>query len=401
MFLPIGVEAEVDRQPVATYGLIVALTLTHFINIGLSDEQQLSLLYALGCVPHHIRPHALFTATLVHGDLFHLLGNLLYLWVFGRLVESSWGTFRFLALFFGYGAVANLAQALFTPGFQGDLPVIGASGSISAVLGAFWLLHPNVAVRIFFIPLWRSFPIAAGWGIGLWFAGQFLDGVLSILRSSAGVAFWAHIGGFLAGAAGVVWDRHGGSVRRAFMGQAAERWAERLNADLRDGRAEAAVAPLLDLSAAAPESPVVRLEFGRACLVAGRLDEARRAFSFLLRRSLDGADDLLAANAFWGLRRSGGTDRLPSDTLAAVGEAFLRRGRGVEAAAILEPLADARGVPALDRILVVLGRALSGRDPRRAAALLRRVTDEHPRSACVPAAVAALRVLEAGDGGRT
>jgi membrane associated rhomboid family serine protease len=130
----------------------------------------------------------------LHGSLFHLLGNMLYLWIFGNNIEDRLGPVRF-ALFYGIcGVAAALTHILFEPGSR--VPMIGASGAIAGVLGAYALLYPRARVRtlVFLIFYIDIVPIPAGLVLGLWFVLQVLN-----VGMGGGVAWFAHIGGFLTG----------------------------------------------------------------------------------------------------------------------------------------------------------------------------------------------------------
>jgi membrane associated rhomboid family serine protease len=136
----------------------------------------------------------------LHGGWMHLMGNMLYLWIFGDNVEDSMGHVRFSIFYVLCGLAAVLAQALPDPGSQ--VPMIGASGAISGVLGAYLLLFPRARIHVL-IPLGfilQSARLPAMWVLLFWFGLQLLSNLLQGTES-AGVAFRAHIGGFLAGMA--------------------------------------------------------------------------------------------------------------------------------------------------------------------------------------------------------
>ncbi|HEY3064617.1 MAG TPA: rhomboid family intramembrane serine protease [Methylomirabilota bacterium] len=148
----------------------------------------------------------IFTSMFLHGGLFHIGGNMLYLWIFGNNVEDTLGHFRFLGFYLLAGLAAALAQTLVGP--RSEVPMIGASGAISGVLGAYLLLFPYATVLTlitfgFFI---RFVHVPAIIVLGFWVVVQFLNGLLAyggLMRHGAGggVAWFAHIGGFLAGLA--------------------------------------------------------------------------------------------------------------------------------------------------------------------------------------------------------
>jgi membrane associated rhomboid family serine protease len=137
----------------------------------------------------------LLTYMFFHDDIFHLLGNMLFLWVFGDNVEDAMGHAKFLFFYLACGVFAGLFHAWMVP--DSDLPLIGASGAVAGVIAAYFMLHPRVGVWILafkFIPL----RISAGLVLGLWIVLQ----IVMVAVSDAGpTAWWAHIGGLLAGAA--------------------------------------------------------------------------------------------------------------------------------------------------------------------------------------------------------
>lgn len=146
-----------------------------------------------------------FTAMFIHGGLLHLAGNMVYLWVFGDNVESSFGHLTFLGFYFAAGVAAFLAQMMVDP--RATAPAIGASGAIAGVLAAYLLLFPRAPVRVLFLvgPFFTLGRTAALPLIGLWFVLQLWQGVGSLGVASqnvGGIAYFAHIGGFLFGLTG-------------------------------------------------------------------------------------------------------------------------------------------------------------------------------------------------------
>ena len=140
------------------------------------------------------------TSMFLHGGWFHLIGNMWFLWVFGNNVDDSMGHVRFLAFYLLCGLAAAGAQTLANP--SSAIPMVGASGAISGVMGAYIVLYPKVRVHMlvflgFFI---TTIVVPAYLMLGYWFLLQLLGGLPSLGTEEGGVAFWAHLGGFLAGA---------------------------------------------------------------------------------------------------------------------------------------------------------------------------------------------------------
>src|SRR5574341_1319086 len=144
----------------------------------------------------------LITSMFLHGSWMHLLGNMWFLWLFGNNVEDSMGRFRFIAFYFLTGLAADVGQIVTNP--ASPIPMVGASGAISGVMGAYLRLYPNVRVYTlvplgFFI---TSMALPAWVMLGYWFVIQFVSGLVSFGGGmGAGVAFWAHVGGFVVGVA--------------------------------------------------------------------------------------------------------------------------------------------------------------------------------------------------------
>jgi len=155
----------------------------------------------------------------LHGSWGHLIGNSLYLWVFGNNVEDSMGRARFLAFYLLTGVIAALAHTAVSP--MSPVPTVGASGAISGIMGAYLMLYPRVSVRTYFPPIFL-FRVPAWAVLIFWFGSQVLAG-LPQLRPferdvSGGVAVWAHIGGFVAGVVLIRLFRNADYIRRRRLG---------------------------------------------------------------------------------------------------------------------------------------------------------------------------------------
>ena len=141
------------------------------------------------------------TSMFLHGSWMHLLGNMWFLWIFGNNVEDSMGRLRFMAFYLICGLAAALGQVMTDP--SSAIPMVGASGSISGVMGGYLILYPRVRVyAIVFLGFFiTSIAMPAWLMLGYWFLIQFVSGLATFGGDMGGVAFWAHIGGFVAGVA--------------------------------------------------------------------------------------------------------------------------------------------------------------------------------------------------------
>ncbi len=197
------------RTPFVTIGLIVINLIVFLLQVTSRPGMQ-EVTYAYGAIPHALltfqttQPlHPLmtvFTSMFMHGGIFHFGGNMLYLWIFGNNIEDRLGHFRFIAFYIFCGVFSAYAFAVTSP--ESTIPMIGASGAVSGVLGAYMLLFPraNIHTLLFLGFFVTTVRIPALIVIGFWAIIQFINGLLSTgLREGSGVAWFAHIGGFLIG----------------------------------------------------------------------------------------------------------------------------------------------------------------------------------------------------------
>ena len=197
---PIGDDNSGERSfPVVTYALIALNVLFFLVELNGGDSfiQQWSLVpRRFLATPAGDFP-TVFTSMFMHAGWIHLLGNMLYLWIFGDNVEDSFGHAKFLIFYLLCGIAATLAQLVFTA--TSSVPNLGASGAIAGVLGAYIVMFPRGQVRVM---MGRGIiPMPALVVIGFWIVLQFVSGIGSISQSAetGGVAYMAHIGGFIAG----------------------------------------------------------------------------------------------------------------------------------------------------------------------------------------------------------
>lgn len=203
-----------SRTPLVTRGLIavnIAVFIYQLSRLASGGEQAyVALVMQLGAIPDRIlapdtwsqgpfpAPLTLITAMFVHGDIFHIAGNMLYLWVFGDNVEDRLGHGRYLLFYALCGLAAAGLQIALMP--SSDVPMVGASGAIAGVLGGYLLLFPGAQVLtlVFIVFFVRIMVLPAVLLLGLWFLIQVVSAANG---SEAGVAWYAHIGGFVAGLA--------------------------------------------------------------------------------------------------------------------------------------------------------------------------------------------------------
>ena len=191
--------------PFVTFSLIIANALAFLCQLAIDPEIAPRLLNTFSVVPAHLTlltSATLVSATFLHAGWAHLLGNMLFLWIFGDNVEDRFGHGRFLLFYLTAGVAANVAQVAAAP--HSLVPIVGASGAIAAVMGAYFVLFPKSrVVMLIWLVFYIDFvEIPAVLFLGFWFLFQFAGGIghTAAMSASGGVAFFAHIGGFAIGA---------------------------------------------------------------------------------------------------------------------------------------------------------------------------------------------------------
>ena len=223
MFLPLHDHNQLEHvpRPYVNLALIAANVLVYVFVLGAGFSGAANAaVYSYGLIPsvffdvRELAPHlevlpdwaGVVTYAFLHGDFMHLLGNMLFLWVFGDNVEDAMGHLRYLVFYLLCAAAGGYAYAILDP--SSDIPLIGASGAVSGIVAAYLMLHPKV--RIWVIAFGRiPLRLSAMWLLGAWVIYQFVQ----LLTSSGGQVAWiAHIGGMVAGAVLILFFRRRGVV---------------------------------------------------------------------------------------------------------------------------------------------------------------------------------------------
>jgi membrane associated rhomboid family serine protease len=195
--------------PYVTIGLIVVNALVFLYEMSLGEPDVEEFILYFGLVPAAFSWVTVLTSMFLHGGFLHFGGNMLFLWIFGDNVEDRMGHGRFVAFYLLCGAAAALAQTAMSP--DSVVPMVGASGAVAGVMGAYFVLYPHSRI-VTLVPLFVFFhvmEVPALVFLGLWFVLQFVSGVGSIAAATGGepaggIAFWAHVAGFVAGVSGVL-----------------------------------------------------------------------------------------------------------------------------------------------------------------------------------------------------
>ncbi len=201
-FLPLFDDNPISKKPFVTYALIILNCIVFLIQTSFSTSDLNLYFLQNGFVPDHFFASPspfylqLYSSIFIHAGFLHLASNMLYLWIFGDNVEAKLGPIKFLFFYLICGVIASIGQGLIDT--NSNIPLVGASGSIAGVLGAYFLLYPKANVRVlfwFFIFI-QIINVPAFIVLGVWIVGQFISAGNSL---ETGVAYFAHIAGFIAG----------------------------------------------------------------------------------------------------------------------------------------------------------------------------------------------------------
>ncbi len=220
---------QLHTKPYVIYVLIAINVLVYVYAFFLSELEGFAFVWRYGLIPHELTGGAafetlrvatgggtqlvdvttpvptwmtLFTSMFLHGGFMHAAGNMLFLWVFGDNIENRFGRLRFIAFYLGAGVAAALAQVLVNT--DSEIPMIGASGAVAGILGAYWLLYPRSRIHTLIFLGWFIFHrrLSALVLIGIWAAFQTFGGLGQLADpGGGGVAYFAHLGGLVAGLA--------------------------------------------------------------------------------------------------------------------------------------------------------------------------------------------------------
>jgi membrane associated rhomboid family serine protease len=216
--IPVGDSTRRRITPYVNLAIIIACVLVFIYELSLNDFEINNFFRDWGVVPAQLvdwwgnstdveEPSTVVTAMFIHGGWLHLIGNMLFLWVFGDNVEDAMGHGRYLLFYLLAGAGAVALHVYVDP--DSPVPMVGASGAIAGVLGAYLVLYPRATIAVLIPWLWffGAFPVPAALLIVFWFLLQLLSGVAALGTATGvteGIAFWAHVGGFATGLA-LVW----------------------------------------------------------------------------------------------------------------------------------------------------------------------------------------------------
>ena len=212
--IPLRDDQPTFSTPFVNYFLIVLNVLVFMWELSVGHRALAGFMFEFGVVPHHVLavltghspdPAAtaivpLFSSMFLHASFLHVAGNMLFLWIFGDNVEDHLGHFTYLVFYLLSGVAAGVTHILLNQASR--VPSVGASGAIAGVMGAYFILYPRARVLVWFPPIF-FFHVPAWLMLGYWFVVNFLSGTATAVaetsQTGGGIAFWAHVGGFVAG----------------------------------------------------------------------------------------------------------------------------------------------------------------------------------------------------------
>jgi membrane associated rhomboid family serine protease len=204
--------------PYVTIALITLNTLAFFYELQFGERDLQRVVLTFGVIPAAFSWPTVVTSMFLHGGWVHFLGNMLYLWIFGDNVEDRLGHGKYVLFYLACGTAAALGQVWVHP--DSTVPMIGASGAIAGVMGAYFVLYPKsrVLTAVFIVFFMDLIEIPAIFFLGIWFLMQLFSGVgsLGLEAADGGTAFWAHVVGFITGALGGVFRRAREASRREY-----------------------------------------------------------------------------------------------------------------------------------------------------------------------------------------
>ncbi|MBI5118633.1 rhomboid family intramembrane serine protease [Candidatus Poribacteria bacterium] len=410
MLLPYRIETESEKLSLLTY-IIIGANAAIFLSMRFLPASMLEMAYYdYGFIPERIHLFTMFSSMFIHVGWLHIVGNMYFLWLFGRALEGRMNGGLFVALYFGSGIAGGLLQAWLTPDYLTDVPCIGASGAISGVLGAYMIMHPREEVDcIYFSFAMRyatSISLASVWVLGSWFFLQFANALWLSPKTAEGmVAFWAHIGGFASAAVAAALFKYSAALARTIRRRSGTVALEEYSDLIHKGRVDEAATRLSLAVKASPSDALVLAECGKLELTRGNRSGARKLLRRSLKNALDQKNDAKAISAYLALTTAG--ENPPDNSRRLImGRRFARLKKYGHALGIMSeafdeksgarsPAPDSSGrrsgkksvleMEGLDKLLYEIAEILGGplKDQARAAAaygILKELFPHSPRS---------------------
>jgi membrane associated rhomboid family serine protease len=402
VLLPYGIEVPIRKYPWVTYLLIGLNTLFFLFVLFIGAERRDITFMQWGFIPDEwSRFFPLLTSMFLHGGWIHFIGNMYFLWIFGRFVEDKLGSKKYIGLYLAAGVIGNVSHLLTTAPFFADLPCIGASGAISGILGAFIVMAPYTRIKtvyfflMFLRPLFGTIELPSLLFIGGWFLMQLLYTLSLSGIVAVGVAYWAHIGGFLfgvlaVGAPKIYRQGHNFVTRWVWQREFAQAAKLAQNRDL-----SRAGEMLETLKATNPEAGDLNVLLSQIYFQGGDIEKARILANTTLKEALRVKNQAQTITAFYTLRGMGNAGELKAHDYLILGRSFAKYQKMKQAIDILiEALGKFPGDTEVDLILYELGDIyLRVQDYERAKETYTILIESYPSSKLYKSAKYCLREI--------
>lgn len=379
--------AAIERLPLFTYLLVIANVAIFFSLQFLPVPLREMAYYKYGFIIERLEPFSLISHMFIHVGWLHIIGNMYFLWLFGRAIELRIGRPLFVLLYFSAGIAGSFLQGALTPEYFTDIPGIGASGAIAGVLGAHMILYPSEKVDCIYFSFSMRYAVAieiAGvWVVGFWVAWQVANALwFSSFSSESIVAYWAHIGGFVFGAGCAALVKYGGDLVTFLRRRSITFVLEECSDLLHDGNLEKAEAKLKAAVGKKSEDPLIFGELGRLKLAGGDRSAARTMFRRSFKKALKQKDAAAAVSAYYGLIAAKAKP-VDNSLRLIIGRRFTRLRKYGHALGIMgAPFRPDREIEGLDKLLYEIGDVFAGplKDPLRASAAFSLLVHLFPHS---------------------
>jgi len=383
MLFPYGTTREQTKTPFMTLGLVGMNVLVGIWFWLLPEVSKEVTLYDLAVIPEQFHPVSLLTSMFMHGNFAHIFGNMWFLWVFGKSVEDGVSEWEYILVYIGAGFVGASLHTLTCPAYRQDIPCVGASGAIAGVMGAFLVMYPKERIKglLGFWPVQLPASLYLVW----YFVIQLFHGVIELYdvkQLTSGIAFWAHIGGFIVGFVGIGTSRYRENFIALFRKQKSRSQGIDASAAFREGRFADCKQSCHSILKRTPNDRMARFLLSRMDALQGNTQRAVKILNAIRSEVMSSRDYPAVSTFYIQMKKLGAADSFNASELLKAGIALRELGYPGEA---LTPLMNAVKLEdaeeLLDLLLFQLGECVSELgDRRKGAAIMRRLVEWYPHS---------------------
>jgi len=383
MLIPYGTSRSHATTPFMTLALLVVNVMVMIWFWTLPESAKEVVLYDMALIPEQFRLGSLITSMFMHGGFLHLLGNMWFLWIFGKAVEDGLSKVEYLCMYMAAGFVGASLHTLTAPVYQQDLPCVGASGSIAGVMGAFLVMYPKERIKGI-VAIW-PIQLPSSLYLAWYFMIQVFHGVIGlydVTQFTGGIAFWAHIGGFIVGFVGIGVSRYRDNFIRMFKRQKSRSEGIDAVAAFREGRLQECKSLCQSILKRTPGSQLSRFLLARIASLQGDTQRALKILNVIRQETMSSRNYPAVLNLYAQMRELGASHLLTSQEHLKAGIALRESKRPREAITpLLSALQREDSEEFLDLILFQVAQCVSDAgDSRKAGEIQRRLVDLYPQS---------------------